>query len=84
MMENLILYIVRELLDDPDSVEISEIEADHTTVVELKVNPEELGKIIGRQGRTANALRTIVNAAALKAGKRIVLEIIENPVTSVS
>ena len=76
-MRDLILYIARGLLDQPDRVEVTEIVGDQTTVLELKVAPEDLGKIIGRQGRTAKALRTVVNAAALKAGKRVILEIIE-------
>ncbi|MBN1879610.1 KH domain-containing protein [bacterium] len=76
-MKDLILYIARGLLDRPDKVEVTEIVGDQTTVLELKVAPGDLGKIIGRQGRTAKALRTVVNAAALKAGKRIILEIVE-------
>lgn len=78
-MRDLILYIARGLLDKPERVTVTEIEGDQTTVLELKVAPEDLGKIIGRQGRTAKALRTVVNAAALKAGKRVILEIIEKP-----
>ncbi|MGB3975828.1 MAG: KH domain-containing protein [bacterium] len=76
-MKSLILYIAQGLLEEPDHVEVNEIEGDQTTVLELKVASADLGKIIGRQGRTAKALRTIVNAAALKSGKRMVLEIIE-------
>jgi len=71
------VYIAQGLLDRPDRVEVTEIAGDQTTVVELKVAPEDLGKVIGRQGRTAKALRTVVNAAALKAGKRVILEIVE-------
>lgn len=76
-MKALILYIAQGLLEDSNTVEVNEIEGDQTTILELKVASADLGKIIGRQGRTAKALRTIVNAAALKSGKRIVLEIIE-------
>lgn len=76
-MKDLIVYIARGLLDQPDRVEVTEIAGDQTTVLELKVDPEDLGKVIGRQGRTAKALRTVVNAAALKAGKRVILEIVE-------
>lgn len=76
-MKDLILYIARGLLDQPERVEVTEIVGDQTTVLELKVSPDDLGKVIGRQGRTAKALRTVVNAAALKAGKRIILEIVE-------
>jgi len=78
-VRELILYIARGLLDQPEKVEVTEIENDQTVILELKVDPADLGKIIGRQGRTAKALRTVVNAAALKAGKRVVLEIIEKP-----
>lgn len=76
-MKDLILYIAQGLLDQPDKVEVNEIEGDQTTVLELKVASADLGKIIGRQGRTAKALRTVVNAAALKSGKRMILEIVE-------
>ncbi|MBN1296494.1 KH domain-containing protein [bacterium] len=76
-MRELILYIAQGLLDTPDRVEVTERVGDQTTVLELKVASEDLGKIIGRQGRTAKALRTVVNAAALKAGKRVILEIVE-------
>jgi uncharacterized protein len=76
-VKDLILYIAQNLLDHPEKVELNEVESDQLTVLELKVDSVDLGKIIGRQGRTAKALRTVVNAAALKAGKRMVLEIIE-------
>ncbi len=76
-MKDLVSYISRNLLDHPEHIEIREVEGDQTSVIELKVAPEDLGKIIGRQGRTAKAFRTVVNAAALKAGKRVILEIIE-------
>ncbi len=76
-MKDLLLYIAQGLLDHPDKIEVNEIESDQTSILELKVASGDLGKIIGRQGRTAKALRTVVNAAALKAGKRTVLEIIE-------
>ncbi len=78
-MKELILFIARSLLDDPSRLEVVEIDNGQTHVLEMKVAPEDLGIVIGRQGRTAKALRTIVNAAALKAGKRVVLEIIESP-----
>jgi uncharacterized protein len=77
-MKDLLLYIAQSLLDIPENVEVKEIAGNQTTVLELKVDPSDLGKIIGRQGRTAKALRTIINAAALKAGKKVILEIIEN------
>lgn len=80
-VKDLISYITSSLIEDSDRIKISETESNQKTVIELKVDSKDLGKIIGRQGRTANALRTIVNASALKAGKRIVLEIIESNYT---
>ena len=77
-MKELILYIVCGLIDNPGDIEVNEISGDQTTVLELKVQPSELGKVIGRQGRTAKALRTIINAAAIKSGKRFILEIVES------
>jgi len=76
-MKDLISYIARALVDFPEEVEISEIEGRHTTVLELRVAKQDMGKIIGRQGRTAQAIRTILSAASGKSGKRHVLEIIE-------
>jgi len=76
-MKELIEYIVKALVDKPEEVEVKEIGGERTTVLELKVAKEDLGKVIGKQGRTARAMRTILNAAATKAKKRAVLEIIE-------
>ena len=76
-MKELIEYIAKALVDLPDQVEVSEIKGEQTTVVELKVAKEDLGKVIGKQGRTAQAMRTILNAASTKLRKRSVLEIIE-------
>jgi hypothetical protein len=76
-MKDLIKYIAQTLVDYPDQVSVSEIEGQQTSVLELKVAKEDLGKVIGKQGRTARAIRTIVSAAAAKAKKRTVLEIIE-------
>jgi hypothetical protein len=76
-MKDLISYIARALVDFPEEVEVSEVEGRHTTILELKVAKKDMGKIIGRQGRTAQAIRTILNAASGKSGKRHVLEIIE-------
>lgn len=76
-MKELIDYIVRALVDHPDQVTVSEIEGNQTSVLELKVAKEDLGKVIGKQGRTARALRTILSAASAKNKKRSVLEIIE-------
>ena len=76
-MKELVLFIARALVDKPEEVEVKEIEGEKTTVLELKVAETDLGKVIGRQGRTAQAIRIIVNAAAAKLKKRAVLEIIE-------
>lgn len=73
----LIEFISRALVDIPDSVNVNEIVGEQTTVIELKVDKTDLGKVIGKQGRTARALRTILNAASTKLRKRSVLEIIE-------
>lgn len=76
-MKELIIYVVKALVDCPDEVSVQEVQGEKTTVIELKVAQEDLGKVIGKQGRTARALRTILNAAGTKMGKRCVLEIIE-------
>ncbi len=76
-MKELIEYIAKSLVDDPDSVQVTEVEGEQTSVLELKVAKEDLGKVIGKQGRTARAMRTILGAASTKARKRAVLEILE-------
>jgi uncharacterized protein len=76
-MKDLISVIAKALVDFPDQVEIQEIEGEKTTVLELRVAKEDLGKVIGKQGKTARAMRTILNANATKLKKRAVLEIIE-------
>ena len=76
-LRDLIEYVGKSLVDMPDQVQVNEIEGEQTTVVELKVDKSDLGKVIGKQGRTARALRTILNAASTKLKKRSVLEIIE-------
>ena len=76
-MKELITYIARALVDNPDDVEVSEVEGAQTSVIELRVAKEDLGKVIGKQGRTARAMRTILSAASTKLRKRSVLEIIE-------
>jgi len=76
-MKDLINYIAQALVDHPDQVTVSEIEGNQTSVLELKVAKEDLGKVIGKQGRTARAMRTILSAASAKVKKRTVLEIIE-------
>ncbi len=76
-MKELIEYIARALVDNPEEVAVSEVEGNQTSVLELKVAKEDLGKVIGKQGRTARAMRTILSAASAKIRKRTVLEIIE-------
>jgi len=76
-MKELIEYIARALVDNPDGVTVQEIDGEKTTVYELRVGAGDLGKVIGKHGRTARSIRTLLNAAATKAGKRAVLEILE-------
>lgn len=76
-MKDLILYIAKSLVDQPDQVSVSEVDGEQPTVLELKVAKEDLGKVIGKQGRTARAMRTLLSAASTKCGKRTVLEILE-------
>jgi predicted RNA-binding protein YlqC (UPF0109 family) len=76
-LSKLIEAMAKALVDFPDRVEVAEIEGENTTVIELKVAKEDLGKIIGKQGRTARAVRTVLNGASTKLRKRTVLEIVE-------
>jgi len=76
-MKDLIKFVAEALVDYPEKVEVSEVEGEQTSVIELKVAKEDLGKVIGKQGRTARAMRTILSAASTKINKRSVLEIIE-------
>jgi hypothetical protein len=77
MMKELIKYMAQALVDNPDKVEVAEVVGEQTSVLELRVAKEDLGKVIGKQGRTAKAMRTILSAASTKIRKRTVLEIIE-------
>ena len=76
-MRELILAIAKALVDKPDEVDLQELEGEKTTVLELRVAKDDLGKVIGKQGKTARAIRIILNATATKLKKRAVLEIIE-------
>jgi predicted RNA-binding protein YlqC (UPF0109 family) len=76
-MKDLIAYIAKALVDKPEEVVVTEIEGEQTSVIELRVAKEDLGKVIGKQGRTARAMRTILGAASAKMRKRSVLEILE-------
>lgn len=76
-MKTLIEVMAKSLVDKPDDVRVSEVEGEKTTVYELRVAQGDLGKVIGKQGKTARAMRTILGAAGTKVGKRCVLEILE-------
>jgi len=76
-MKDLIKYIAQALVDHPEQVEVSEVVGEQTSVIELRVAKEDLWKVIGKQGKTAKAMRTILSAASTKVRKRTVLEIIE-------
>ena len=75
-MKELLEYLAKALVDNPEEVQVKLLEAEKTVVLELRVAPEDMGKIIGKQGRIAQALRTVIKAAAVKEGKRVVVEII--------
>lgn len=76
-MKEFIELIVKQLVDNPDKVEVSEVEGERTTVYELRVGEGDLGKVIGKRGKTAGAIRTLISAASAKKGKRAMLEILE-------
>ena len=76
-MKELILMIAKSLVDKPDEVQVDEVRGDVTTVLELRVAKDDLGKVIGKQGKTAHAIRIILNATATKLKQRAVLEIVE-------
>lgn len=82
-MKDLIEFIVKSLVDKPDEVTVTAREGDQGLVLELKVAKEDLGKVIGKQGRTARAMRTLVSAFATKTKKRVTLDIVEEPLKSV-
>ncbi|EQB88916.1 hypothetical protein SDC9_211426 [bioreactor metagenome] len=75
-MKELLEIIAKSLVDNPDSVQVNEIAGEHSIILELKVAQEDMGKVIGKQGRIAKAIRTVVKAAAIKENKRVVVEII--------
>ena len=77
MEKELVEYIVRSLVDHPESVEVNVVEGEKSTILELKVSQDDLGKVIGKQGRIAKALRTILSATATKTGKHASLEILD-------
>ncbi|MBN1697795.1 MAG: KH domain-containing protein [Spirochaetales bacterium] len=77
MEKDLVEYIAKSLVDHPDNVEVNVVEGEKSTILELKVAQEDIGKVIGKSGRIARAIRTILSAAAAKTEKRVVLEILD-------
>jgi predicted RNA-binding protein YlqC (UPF0109 family) len=75
-MKELIEYMAKALVDDPDQVQVEEIEGTSATIYELRVGPDDMGRVIGKQGRVANAMRTLLRAAAARQGRRVTLEIV--------
>ncbi len=76
-MGELVEYIAKALVDNPDEVRVNEVEGSQSVIIELRVADEDMGKIIGKQGRIAKAIRTVVKAAAIKENKRVIVEIIQ-------
>ncbi len=76
-MRELVELLAKALVDNPEAVEVNEIEGEKSVILELKVAPEDMGKVIGKQGRIAKAIRTVAKAAAAKEGKRVVVEILQ-------
>ncbi|PLX69200.1 MAG: RNA-binding protein [Denitrovibrio sp.] len=76
-MKELVEFIVRSLVDNQDAVSLKEVEGEKASILELRVDQSDLGKVIGKQGRTAKSIRTILNASGVKSGKKVVLEILE-------
>ena len=77
MLEELISTIAKALVDEPDSVEVREVDGDHSAVIELRVAKSDIGKVIGKDGRTAQSMRTLLSAACVKAGRRVHLDIVD-------
>lgn len=76
-MKDLVHYLAKSLVSDPNAVEVKESEREDAAVFELKVAKEDLGRVIGRQGRTAKSIRTLLNAAASRSNRKVILEIVE-------
>ncbi|MBI2238900.1 MAG: KH domain-containing protein [Actinobacteria bacterium] len=76
-MRELVEYLAKQLVEDPDAVEVTEIEDDRGVLIQLRVDPDDMGKVIGKGGRTARAIRTVVKAAATRAGVSAAVEIVE-------
>jgi predicted RNA-binding protein YlqC (UPF0109 family) len=76
-MKELVIEIVKTVVDHPEEVNAREVEGEQTTIIEISTNPEDVGKVIGKKGRTIKAIRTLVNAASIRKGKRVSVEIVE-------
>jgi len=76
-LKELVIYLARALVDEPDQVEVQTLEEDRAIVLELSVAPDDLGKVIGREGRTARAMRTLLSATPIRENRRVVLDILE-------
>jgi len=77
MMEDLLEYLARALVDNPDDVQVEVIEGERSAILQLKVHPDDIGKVIGKQGRIVQAMRTLIKAAATKEGKNAIVEILD-------
>lgn len=77
MEKDLVVFVAKSLVDDPDGVSVNVIEGEKSTILELKVSDDDIGKVIGKHGRIAKAIRTILSASSTKTGKRVVLEILD-------
>lgn len=77
MEKELVEYLAKSLVDIPEEVNVNVIEGEKSTILELSVAPQDIGKVIGKQGRIARAIRTVLSAASVKSGKRVVLEILD-------
>ncbi len=76
-MKEMVEFIAKALVDYPEQVDVQQVEGERSIILELRVAPEDMGKVIGKQGRIAKAIRTVVNAAAIKEDKRVMVEIVE-------
>lgn len=76
-MKELVIRIVKQLVDNPEKVRVKEVKGEQNIILELSTNKEDIGKVIGKQGRTIKALRTLLNAASVKTGQRVTLEVIK-------
>ncbi len=76
-MKQLLEHIAKALVDQPEEVDVQQVESERLIVLELRVSPDDMGKVIGKQGRIAKAIRTVVSAAAVKENKRVVVEIVQ-------